>query len=168
LAHFYEHRKKVLGFSSASLFQSLISAGVVGLVVALVGIALDEVRRQRNASWYVSATTAAAVEMAIVTALVTIVLEQRRKRAIRRTLELAFLNHHIRNAITQMSMAEHIADPQQHERFVREAVGRISEALFRIANSADLTGLSIEVDLQGIQLAHEGAAREREDEKKAS
>ena len=168
LAHLYEHRKKVLGFGSASLFQSLITAGVVGVVVAFVGVALDEARWQGNASWYVSATTAAVVEMVIVTALVTIVLEQRRKRAIRRTLELAFLNHHIRNAITQMSMAEHVADAQQHERFVREAVGRISEALFRIANSADLTGLSLEVDLQGIQLTHEGAAREQEEKKKAS
>lgn len=168
LAHLYEHRKEVLGFGSASLFQSLITAGVVGLVVAFVGVTLDEVRRQGNASWYVNAITVAVVEMAIVTALVTTVLEQRRKRAIRRTLELAFLNHHIRNAVTQMSMAEHIADPQHHQRFVREGVGRISEALFRIANSADLTGLSLEVDLQGVQLTHEGAAREREDKKKAS
>jgi hypothetical protein len=168
LAHLYEHRKKVLGFGSASLFQSLITAGVVGVVVAFVGVALYDARWQGNASWYVSTTTAAVVEMVIVTALVTTVLEQRRKRAIRRTLELAFLNHHIRNAITQMSMAEHVADAQQHERFVREAVGRISEALFRIANSADLTGLSLEVDLQGIQLTHEGAAREQEDKKKAS
>ena len=33
--------------------------------------------------------------------------------------------------------------------------------------SADLIGLSLEVDLQGIQLTHEGEAREQE-EKKAS
>ena len=83
-------------------------------------------------------------------------------------LELGFLNHHIRNAITQMSMAEYIADPRQHERLVREAVGRISEALFRIANSADLTGLSLEVDLKGTQLTHEGEAREQEENKKVS
>jgi hypothetical protein len=67
-----------------------------------------------------------------------------------------------------MNMAEYVADPQQHERLVREAVGRISETLFRIANSADLTGLSLEVDLRGTQLTHEGEAREQEDTKKAS
>ena len=111
--------------------------------------------------------SAAVVETVIVTSLVTMVLEQRRKRAIRRTLELAFLNHHIRNAITQMSMVQYVTDPQRHERFVRDAVGRISEALFRIANSADLTGLSLEVDLQGLQLTHEGEAREQEEKKKA-
>ncbi|MFZ0798994.1 MAG: hypothetical protein WCA13_09245 [Terriglobales bacterium] len=168
LAHLYRHRKNVFRFSSASLFQSLITASVIGVVVAFIGVALNAVRLQGNASWYVSATNGAVVETVIVTALVTIVIEQRRKRAIRRTLELAFLNHHIRNAITQMGMAQYVADPQQHERLVREAVGRISEALFRIANSADLTGLSLEVDLKGMQLTHEGEAREQEAKKKAS
>src|ERR1700736_1828045 len=114
LAHLYEKRKNVLRFDSASLFQSLITASVIGIVVAFIGVALNAVRWQGNTSWYVSATTGAVVDMVVVTALVTMVLEQRRKRAIRRTLELAFLNHHIRNAITQMIMAQHVADPQQH------------------------------------------------------
>jgi hypothetical protein len=168
LAHSYAHREKVLNFSSASLFQSLITASAIGVLVGVIGVVLDTVRRRGNSSWYVSATTAGVLEATIVALLVTMVIEGRRKRAIRRTLELAFLNYHIRNAITQLSMAEHVADPQQHERFVREAVGRISEALFRIANSADLTGLSLEVDLKGTQLTHEGAAREQEDKKRAS
>jgi flagellar basal body-associated protein FliL len=168
LAHLYEHRKSVFRFSSASLLQSLITASVIGLVVTFIGVALNAVRWHGNTSWYVSSMAAAVMEMVIVTALVTIVLEQRRKRAIRRTLELAFLNHHIRNAITQMSMLQYVPDPQQHERLVREAVGRISEALFRIANSADLTGLSLEVDLKGTQLTHEGEAREQGEGRKAS
>jgi len=168
LAHLYEHRKRVLGFASASLFQSLTTACGIGAVVAFIGLAMDAARWRGNTSWSVSATTTAVVEAVIIAGLVTIVLEGRRKRAIRRTLEIAFLNHHIRNAITQMSMAEYVSDPQQHERLVREAVGRISEALFRIANSADLTGLSLEVDLKGAHLTHEGEAREQGDTKKAS
>jgi len=119
LGHLYEHRKSVFRFSSVSLFQSLITASVIGVVVAFIGVALNAVRLQGNASWYVSVTTGAVVETVIVTALVTIVIEQRRKRAIRRTLELAFLNHHIGNAITQMGMVQYVADPQQHERLVR-------------------------------------------------
>ena len=165
LAHLYEHRTNVFRFSSASLFQSLITASIIGVVVAFIGVALNAVRWYGNTSWYVSATAAAVVEAVVVTALVTIVLEQRRKRSIRRTLELAFLNHHIRNAITQMSMLPYVTEAQQQERVVREAIGRISEALFRIANSADLTGLSLEVDLKGIQLTHEGEAREQEEKK---
>jgi len=167
LAHLYESRKNVLRFGSASLFQSLITASAIGIVVALVGVALTGMRWLGNSAWYVNATAGAVAETVIVTVLLTMVLEGRRKRAIRRTLELAFLNHHIRNAITQMSMAQYVTDSQHHERFVREAVDRISEALFRIANSADLTGLSLEVDLQGIQLTHAGEAREQEEKQKA-
>jgi hypothetical protein len=39
---------------------------------------------------------------------------------------------------------------------------------FPLANSVDLTGLSLEVDLEGMQLTHEGEAREQEEKKKAS
>ena len=49
-----------------------------------------------------------------------------------------------------------------------EAAERISEALFRVANSADMTGLSLEVDLSGVALTRGGGAREKGDEKKAS
>jgi hypothetical protein len=72
------------------------------------------------------------LQLLIVTFLVTIVLEQRRKRSIRHTLELAFLNHHIRNAITQMASVSYIENPEKQERLMFEAAGRISEALFRL------------------------------------
>jgi hypothetical protein len=55
-------------------------------------------------SCYVSAIAAALVETVIFTALVTLLLEGRRKREIRRALELSFLNHHTRNVITQLSI----------------------------------------------------------------
>src|SRR5437762_4602077 len=106
LAHLYQPHKNVFRFASASLFQSLITAAVIGIVVAFIGVALNAVRWQGNTSWYVSATTGAVVEMVVVTALVTMVIEGRRKRAIRRTLELAFLNHHIRNARSEEHTSE--------------------------------------------------------------
>jgi len=40
------------------------------------------------------------------------------------------------------------------------AAARVSEVLFRIANSADLTGLSLEFDLAEVEVAHAGEARE--------
>src|SRR5207253_9235680 len=102
------------------------------------------------------------------TVLGTVVLEPRRKRAIRRTLELAFLNHHVRNALTQMAMVSYISDPEKQKRLLQDAASRVSEVLFRIANSADLTGLSLEVDLAGMQLTNQGEAREQGEKKKAS
>ena len=167
-AHSYEHSHHVFDFKSASLFQSLITAATIGVFVGLVGVALKTVWFYRQTSWHVAATVDGLVQTLIVTVLLTIVLEQRRKRAIRRTLELAFLNHHVRNALTQMTMISYIADPGKREHLLQEAASRVSEVLFRIANSADLTGLSLEVDLAGVELAHEGEARELGEGKRAS
>jgi hypothetical protein len=148
-AHSYEHPHSVFDFKSASLFQSLITAATIGIFVGSVGVTLNAVWFYRQTSWHVTATVQGLVQMLIVTVLVTLVLEQRRKRAIRRTLELAFLNHHVRNALTQMSMVSYIADPEKQEQLLQDAAARVSEVLFRIANSVDLTGLSLEVDLGG-------------------
>src|SRR5712692_7667649 len=167
LAHSYEHKQALFEFRSGSLFQSLITAIMVGVLVASLGIALFALSHYRQTPWYTAAAIGGVAQVLILTFLVTLVLEQRRKRSIRRTLELAFLNHHIRNAITQMTMASNVAEHEQ-QRFMRDAAERISEALFRVANSADLTGLSLEVDLSGVELTREGANREKGNEKKAS
>ena|SRR5208283_1466977 len=166
-AHSYEHSKSFWRYSSGSFLQSLTTALFLGTMAAVFGMVTSAALYFRHVAWYISAAAGPLVDALVVICLATIALEQARKRSIRRTLELAFLNHHIRNAVTQMSMAEYVANPQQHERLVRDAVGRISESLFRIANSVDLTGLSLEVDLTGTQLTHEGEAREQGDTKKA-
>ena len=167
LAHSYEHRRRLFQFSSASLFQSLITAIIVGVVVALVGVVIIKVSQTGQIPWYILASVEGVAQLLVVTVLLTVLLEQRRKRSIRRTLELAFLNHHIRNAMTQMTMASNAADPEEQQRFMRDAIARVSETLFRVANSADLTGLSLEVDLFGKELAHEGEEREKGDERQA-
>ena len=51
---------------------------------------------------------------------------------------------------------------------LQDACSRVSEFRLRIANSTDLTGLSLEVDLAEVELAHAGEAREQGEEKKAS
>ena len=138
---------------------------MVGLLVALVGVVIIKACQAGQIPWYILASAEGIVQLLIVTVLLTILLEQRRKRSIRRTLELAFLNHHIRNAMTQMTMASNAVDPEEQQRFMRDATARVSETLFRIANSADLTGLSLEVDVFGKELAREGEERERGGEK---
>jgi hypothetical protein len=166
--HNYEHSHHVFDFKSASLFQSLTTAATIGIFVGLVGAVLNAVWFYRQTSWHTTAVVEGLAQTLIVTVLVTIVLEQRRKRAIRRTLELAFLNHHVRNALTQMIMVSYINDPEKQQDLLRNAAARVSEVLFRIANSADLTGLSLEVDLAGAELSHAGEAREQGEGKKAS
>ena len=153
LAHAYEPWRS--RFRSASLFDSLIIATVVGALVASVGIALFALSRYLQIPWHIAAAIGGVGQVVIVTFLLMIVLEQRRKRSIRQARELTFLNHHIWNAITQMTMASCLADPDKQQRIRCEAVERISGALRRVANSADLNGLSLEVDLTGVELTRE-------------
>jgi hypothetical protein len=162
LAHSYEKTKDILGYSSASFLQSLTTALIVGMIAALLGVAASAALYYRNVVWYLSVAAGPLVATLAVTCLATIALEQARKRSIRRMLELAFLNHHVRNAVTQMIMASNLTDADKQDRFMREAVSRISEALFRVANSADVTGLSLEVDLGGVKLTQEGEEREKQ------
>src|SRR2546427_10838648 len=96
LAHSYEHRRRLFQFNSASLFQSLITAIMVGLLVALVGVVIIKGRHARQIPWYILASAEGIVQFLIVTVLLTILLEQPRKPSIRRTRELAFLNQPIR------------------------------------------------------------------------
>ena len=165
-AHSYEHSKSIWRYSSASFLQSLTTALVLGTMAALIGVTMSAALYYRHVAWYISVAVGPLVDTLVVIFLATIALEQARKRSIRRTLELSFLNHHVRNALTQMVMASNLPDAGKQDRFMREAVSRVSEALFRIANSADLTGLSLEVDLGGAELTHEGEEREKQwDEK---
>ena len=157
LAHAYEPWRS--RFRSASLLDSLIIATVVGALVACVGVALFALSRYLQIPWHIAAAIGGVGQVVIVTFLLMIVLEQRRKRSIRQARELTFLNHHIWNAITQMTMASYLADPDKQQRIRCEAVERISGALRRVANSADLNELSLEVGLTGVELTREADKR---------
>lgn len=162
VAHPYERSKSIWKYSSGSFLQSLTTALVVGTMAALLGVAASAVLYYRHVTWYISLTAGPLVDTLVVICLTTIALEQARKQSIRRTLELSFLNHHVRNALTQMIMASNLTDAGTQDRFIREAVSRISEALFRVASRADLTELSLEVDLRGTDLAREGEERDND------
>jgi hypothetical protein len=155
----YQYAKGVLGQRSASFLQSLTTALVLGATAAFVGVAASAALYYRHIVWYVSAAAGPLVDTLVVVCLATIALEQSRKRSIRRTLETSFLNHHVHNAMTQMIMAADLTDTDKQDRYMREAVSRISEALFRVANS---TELSLEVDLAGSQLIHAREEREKQ------
>jgi hypothetical protein len=102
------------------------------------------------------------VDTIVVICLATIALEQARKRTIRKTLERSYLNHHVHNALTQIIMASNITDIEKRDRYQREGVQRISEALFRVGNDAHLASLSLDVDLGGQDLNRERAKPEED------
>jgi len=162
LSRSYEYADRILGYRSASFLQSLTTALVVGTAAALIGVAASAALYYRHVAWYISAAAGPLLDTLVVICLATIALEQARKRSIRRTLEIAFLNHHVHNAMTQIIMASNLTEGDKQDRYMREAVSRISEALFRVANNADATGISLDVDLGGTELTREREERERQ------
>jgi len=152
VAHPYEYSKSLLSLRSSSFLQSLTTALLLGATAALMGMAGSVALYYRHLTWYVSAGAGPLVDTLVVVCLATMALEQSRKRSIRRTLELSFLNHHIHNAMTQMIMASELTDAQKQDRYMREAISRISEALFRVGNSAEISELSLEMDPTGAEL----------------
>jgi hypothetical protein len=150
--HFYENAKKKLTYNSASFLQSLATASTLGIVAALLATAAGVTMHNGHVPWYVNLSIVAAVETLVAIFLMTITIERTRKRSIRRTLELAFLNHHVNNALTQIAMASNVTDIAKHDLYLKEAISRISEALFRSRNQSDLATLSLDVDLGGKNL----------------
>jgi len=162
LVHPYQYTKGLWGHRSASFLQSLTTALALGAAAAFVGVAASAALYYRHTAWYISAAAGPLVDTLVVVCLATIALEQSRKRSIRRTLETSFLNHHVRNALVQMIIAADLTDTDKQDRYTREAVGRISEALFRVANGAEIAELSLEVDVGGTQLIRASEEREKQ------
>lgn len=126
---------KRLRFGSASLAQSFLAAAVIAIIVGSVAVILDAVWTQRATVWYVRAIVVGSLQVLLVTLLVTAVLEQRRKRIIQRTLEMAFLNHHIRNALVEVQLADRVPDRERQHQLLHQAIDRVSAALSRVSVS---------------------------------
>lgn len=147
-------------FESPSLGHSVIAAAAIGVIVGSVAVILDATWTQHATSWYVRAVVVGSLQLCLVTLLVSAVLEQRRKQTIRRTLELAFLNHHIRNALVQVQFAESMADHERQRRLLEEAVERVSGSLYRVTKSKG-SELSLGRDFGGSDLIVQGRAHKQ-------
>jgi hypothetical protein len=150
--HSYENAKRELTYTSASFLQSLATASMLAMVAALLALAAGVTMYYGHVAWYINVGTILAVETLVAIFLVTITIERTRKRSIRRTLELAFVNHHVNNALAQIAMASDVTDIAKKDRYLKEAVSRIAEALFRTGNGSDLATLALDVDLGGKDL----------------
>jgi uncharacterized membrane protein len=130
---------KRIDLGSTSFSHSVVAAVTIGAIVAAVAVILDATWTQRATVWYVRVMVVGALQLLVVSVLVTAVLEQRRKRLVRRTLELAFLNRNIRNALVQVQLADHIPDGNLRHQLLAEAIERVSSTLTRITMSRDST-----------------------------
>jgi hypothetical protein len=134
------------------------AAVTIGTIVATVAVTLDAAWTQHETVWYVRAIIIASLQLVLVTLLVTAVLEQRRRQIIRRKLERRFLNHHIRNALAQVQLAEQVNDRERQRNLVQDAIARVSGTLYCVADGSD-AALSLEKDIQGSEMARQERCR---------
>lgn len=150
------------GLKPATLGRSVVAAVIIGVIVASAAVILDATWTQHETTWYVRAIVIGCPQLVLVTLLVTAVLEQRRRQILRRTLERRFLNHHIRNALSQVQLAAQVDDRERQQSLVHDAIARVSGTLHRVSDSSD-EGLSLERDTEGEELGRQERTRMKDE-----
>lgn len=136
----------------------MTAAVIIGAIVATAAVILDAAWTQHKTVWYVRAIIIGSLQLFLATLLVTAVLEQRRRQIIRRKLERRFLNHHIRNALAQVQLAEQVDDRERQRNLVQDAIARVSGTLYCVTDGTD-AALSLEKDVKGSEMARQERAR---------
>ena len=110
----------------------------LGMLVTLVGLLLDDLTSRLDTTWLNQRLIENAIEGALFTALVWIVLSARDRRLQRRFKEVGYLNHHIRNSLTVIEMAEgHVAEASERLEMVKQASSRIRRCIEKISREED-------------------------------
>jgi len=113
-------------------------AVLVGIVVAALGIAMDEAARVFEYPWFFERVLENVLEGLVIGLVVYWMSCLREKRIERRMREIGFLNHHIRNAMQTITLAAtEIPDAQQRMAMIDLSVRRVVETLSRINRESD-------------------------------
>lgn len=115
------------------MLGSLVRGLIFGCFLGLLGEALAWLVHARGLS-YIDETIMLNLLTGIVAAgLVFIYLEERRRRTSNRVEEIAFLNHHIRNALTAINLSRYAGDDSVRLEIVADASRRIESALRKMS-----------------------------------
>lgn len=113
-------------------------AFVMGLLAALLGLALDKAAHVFGYPWMVERVFENVLEGVIIGVIVYWLGRLRQKRIERRMREIGFLNHHIRNAMHTIELAATaIADQQQRVSVIHGSVCRVVETLSKVNRESD-------------------------------
>ena len=113
-------------------------AVLVGIVVAVLGVAMDEAARVFDYPWFFERVLENVFEGVVIGFVVYWMSRLREKRIERRMREIDFLNHHIRNAMQTISLAAvDSADAQERMAMIDLSVRRVVETLSAISRESD-------------------------------
>ena len=119
--------------------RSIIAKSFVwGVLVSLVGFIFDALVHLFPWDWVHQHVLENIIEGAFFTSLVWIVLSARERRLRRRFKEVGYLNHHIRNSLAVIEMAEgYVGQATERLEMVKNASTRIRRCIEKISREED-------------------------------
>lgn len=124
---YYERRNK------------LVKAILWGLWIAVIGLAFDYLIRHLHLQWFCERVLENLFEGIFFGGLVWFVLSVQERRMRQRFREVGYLNHHIRNSLTIIEMAEaQVAETSQRLEMIRKASSRIRRCVEKISRDEDV------------------------------
>ena len=123
-------------------------AAIWGLIVLGVGYSLGDIFHSCNLSWRSEQLAQNSIEAVIIMLAVATLLKNRDRRIKRRFQEIGYLNHHIRNALAVIEMAQNFANKaEEREELVASSTLRIQLCLQKVSRQDDL------IDVANLQRA---------------
>jgi hypothetical protein len=120
-----------------------VRAGSWGLVVLSLGYAVGAVVHIFKPPWAWEQLAKSLIEATITVLAVATLLKNRDKRIRRRFQEIGYLNHHIRNALAVIEMAQsYVKKAEEREELVSSSSLRIQLCLQKVSRDEDLIDVS--------------------------
>lgn len=116
----------------------LARAALWGLLISLIGFLLDYSIGQLHWSWITERVVENMFEGALFTLLIWAFLNAWEKSVRRRTKQVGYLNHHVRNSLTVIELAEgHVTQPSERLEMVKQASTRIRRCVEKVSQEED-------------------------------
>jgi hypothetical protein len=114
-------------------------AFILGCIVTVVGLALDMLAHWVTEPWWCERLSSNVLQGICAGIFAYFIILDRERRIDRRFREVAYLNHHVRNALHAIGMSQEVAmETKQRIGMVRESSERIQRCLEKISRDEDV------------------------------
>jgi hypothetical protein len=119
-----------------------LRTAIWGLIALLSVFSVGSILHVFNLPWRLEELAESVTIAAVAMSTVAVLLRSRERRIRRRFQEIGFLNHHIRNALTVIEMAQNYAkEAAEREALIASSTLRIQLCLQKVSREEDLTDI---------------------------
>lgn len=115
---------------------------VMGCLAVVIGLCLDTAVHQFQLRWEWERLIENSFEGIVFGAIVWSIITHREERLKKRFQEIGYMNHHIRNSLATIELAEgYIDDVEKRLDLVRKSSKRIQRCIEKISREEDISGI---------------------------